>query len=121
MEHYGLIREKGQPIDYRHSWDNSNLFSAWFFIEIGRQGDHHDRGETHFWELDEVGSPNARLGYFTEFVVALFPPLYHAMMKKKLATWDRDFATEGELEIAAKINEQAGYTMPEGHNSYKAI
>ena len=121
MEHYGLIREKGQPIDYRHSWDNANLFSAWFFIEIGRQGDHHDRGETHFWELDEVGSPNARCGYFTEFVVALFPPLYHAMMKKKLATWDRDFATEGELQIAAKINEQAGYTMPEGHNSYKAI
>jgi len=68
-----------------------------------------------------VGSPNARCGYFTEFVVALFPPLYHAMMKKKLATWDRDFATEGELQIAAKINEQAGYTMPEGHNSYKAI
>jgi len=25
MEHYGLIREKGQPIDYRHSWDNSSL------------------------------------------------------------------------------------------------
>ena len=28
MEHYGLIREKGQPIDYRHSWDNSNLFTS---------------------------------------------------------------------------------------------
>tara|TARA_B100000768_G_C11254879_1_gene365893 strand:- start:132 stop:1313 length:1182 start_codon:yes stop_codon:yes gene_type:complete len=121
MEHYGLIREKGQPIDYRHSWDNSNLFTSWFFIEIGRQGDHHDRGETHFWELDEVGSPNARWGYFTEFTVALIPPLYHMMMKKKLATWDRDFATEGELEIAARINEQAGYVMPEDHNSYARI
>ena len=32
------------------------MFTSWFFIEIGRQGsDHHDRGETHFWELDEVG------------------------------------------------------------------
>lgn len=121
MEHYGLIREKGQPIDYRHSWDNSNLFSAWFFIEIGRQGDHHDRGETHFWELDEVGSPDGRWGYFTEFVVALIPPLYHLVMKKKLATWDRDFATEGELEIASRINAQAGYEMPEGHNSYGVI
>jgi hypothetical protein len=121
MEHYGLIREKGQPIDYRHSWDNANLFSAWFFIEIGRQGDHHDRGETHFWELDEVGSPDGRWGYFTEFVVALIPPLYHSVMKKKLATWDRDFATEGELEIAARINAQAGYEMPEGHNSYGTI
>lgn len=121
MEHYGLIREKGQPIDYRHSWDNSNLFTSWFFIEIGRQGDHHDRGETHFWELDEVGSPNARWGYFTEFTVALIPPLYHMMMKKKLATWDRDFATEGELEIAGRINAQAGYTMPENHDSYARI
>ena len=121
MEHYGLIREKGQPIDYRHSWDNSNLFTSWFFIEIGRQGDHHDRGETHFWELDEVGSPNARWGYFTEFTVALIPPLYHMMMKKKLATWDRDFATEGELEIAARINAQAGYEMPEDHTSYARI
>lgn len=121
MEHYGLIREKGQPIDYRHSWDNSNLFTSWFFIEIGRQGDHHDRGETHFWELDEVGSPDGRWGYFTEFMVALIPPLYHSVMKKKLATWDRDFATEGELEIAARLNAQAGYTMPEGHDSYSRI
>jgi len=121
MEHYGLIREKGQPIDYRHSWDNSNLFTSWFFIEIGRQGDHHDRGETHFWELDEVGSPNARWGYFTEFSVALIPPLYHMMMKKKLATWDRDFASEGEREIAARINAQAGYEMPENHDSYARI
>jgi len=107
--------------DYRHSWDNSNLFTSWFFIEIGRQGDHHDRGETHFWELDEVGSPNARWGYFTEFTVALIPPLYHMMMKKKLATWDRDFATEGELEIAARINEQSGYGMPEEEKSYAPI
>jgi len=121
MEHYGLIREKGQPIDYRHSWDNSNLFTSWFFIEIGRQGDHHDRGETHFWELDEVGSPNARWGYFTEFTVALIPPLYHMMMKKKLATWDRDFATEGELEIAARINEQSGYTVPEDYSKHAPI
>jgi len=121
MEHYGLIREKGQPIDYRHSWDNSNLFTSWFFIEIGRQGDHHDRGETHFWELDEVGSPDGGWGYFTEFVFALIPPLYHAVMKKKLAAWDRDFATEGELEIARRLNRQAGYEMPEGHNSYGKI
>ncbi len=109
MEHYGLIREKGQPIDYRHSWDNDNLFTSWFFIEIGRQGDHHDRGETHFWELDDVGSPNPKWGYFTEFVIALIPPLWHAVYKRKLAVWDRDFATEGERKIAEKINAQVGY------------
>ncbi len=116
MEHYGLIREKGQPIDYRHSWDNDNMFTSWFFIEIGRQGDHHDRGETHFWELDEVGSPNPGWGYFTEFTIALIPPLWHSVYKKKLATWDRDFASEGELAIARKVNAQANYEV-ENENS----
>jgi hypothetical protein len=121
MEHYGLIREKGQPIDYRHSWDNDNLFTSWFFIEIGRQGDHHDRGETHFWELDEVGSPNPGWGYFTEFTLALVPPLWHSVYKKKLATWDRDYASEGERAIAARINAEVGYEVNDTPTSYAKI
>ncbi|MFT6908969.1 MAG: hypothetical protein ACJAS1_005676 [Oleiphilaceae bacterium] len=121
MEHYGLIREKGQPIDYRHSWDNDNLFTSWFFIEIGRQGDHHDRGETHFWELDEVGSPNPGWGYFTEFTLALVPPLWHSVYKKKLATWDRDYASEGERAIAARINAEVGYEVNDIPTSYAKI
>ncbi len=121
MEHYGLIREKGQPIDYRHSWDNDNMFTSWFFIEIGRQGDHHDRGETHFWELDEVGSPNPGWGYFTEFTMALIPPLWHSVYKRKLATWDRDFASEGERAIARRINAQANYEVTDTPASYAKI
>lgn len=121
MEHYGLIREKGQPIDYRHSWDNDNMFTSWFFIEIGRQGDHHDRGETHFWELDEVGSPNPGWGYFTEFTMALVPPVWHSVYKKKLATWDRDFASEGERAIAARINAEVGYEVEDQPGSYAKI
>jgi alkane 1-monooxygenase len=121
MEHYGLIREKGQPIDYRHSWDNDNMFTSWFFIEIGRQGDHHDRGETHFWELDAVGSPNPGWGYFTEFTLALIPPLWHSVYKKKLATWDSDYASEGELLIQRKINEQANYVVEDTPGSYAKI
>ena len=116
MEHYGLIRVKGEPIEYRHSWDNDNLLTSWAFIEIGRQADHHDRGETHFWELTNVGgapdgAPNARIGYYQEFSMALIPPLWHAMMKKKLAIWDRDFATPEERAIAEKINKQTGYDV----------
>lgn len=109
LEHYGLIREKGEPIDYRHSWDNSTMLTSWFFIEIGRQADHHDRGETHFWELDEVGAPNSGHGYFTLFAMALFPPVFHSLMKKELGKWDREEASEGEMEIARTMNKQAGY------------
>jgi alkane 1-monooxygenase len=109
MEHYGLIREKGEPIDYRHSWDNSTMLTSWFFIEIGRQADHHDRGETHFWELDEVGAPNTKHGYFSLFAIALLPPLYHAFMNKQLKQWDKECASEGEIAIANAMNKQAGY------------
>ena len=109
LEHYGLIREKGEPIDYRHSWDNSTMLTSWFFIEIGRQADHHDRGETHFWELDEVGAPNSGHGYFTLFALALFPPIFHSLMNKELKKWDEEYASEGEIDIANSINKQAGY------------
>jgi hypothetical protein len=103
LEHYGLYREKGQPIDYRHSWDNSTAFSSWFFIEIGRQGDHHDRGETHFWELDEVGAPNTGHGYFQLFALALVPPVFFRMINEYLTIWDKEMASEGEIKIAKKI------------------
>jgi len=109
LEHYGLIREKGQPIDYRHSWDNSTVLTSWYFIEIGRQGDHHDRGETHFWELDEVGSPNTNCGYFMLFAIALFPMLYHKLIAKELKKWDENEALEGERKIADVMNQHAGY------------
>ena len=109
LEHYGLIRERGQPIDYRHSWDNATAFTSWFFIEIGRQADHHDRGETHFWELDQVDAPNTGWGYFTLFAIALVPPVWHMYMRKRLAAWDQNFASEGELEIAKRVNDQENY------------
>ena len=103
LEHYGLYREKGQPIDYRHSWDNNTAFSSWFFIEIGRQADHHDRGETHFWELDEVGAPNTGHGYFQLFALALIPPVFFQMINKHLKDWDDNMASEGELKVAQEV------------------
>ena len=100
MGHYGLIREKGKPVEHRHSWDNDNLFTSWFFIEIGRQGDHHVRGETYFWELDDVDAPNYGIGYFSLFVLTLFPPVFRRFTQKLLDDWDENKATVAEKEIA---------------------
>lgn len=114
LEHYGLIREKGQPIDYRHSWDvGDSPFTQWGFIEIGRQADHHDRGETHFWELEDCGAPDTHYGYYAMFALLLVPPLWEAFIKPRLAEWDEQRASEGERKIAAKMNYNAGwYDMP---------
>lgn len=114
LEHYGLIREKGQPIEYRHSWDvGESPFTQFGFIEIGRQGDHHDRGETHFWELEEVGAPDTGIGYFAMFSMLLVPPMWEAFIKPKLAKWDEEMASEGERRIAERMNRKAGWVdMP---------
>jgi alkane 1-monooxygenase len=39
LEHYGLVRVKDQPIDYRHNWDNSTAFTAWFIFGNSKMSD----------------------------------------------------------------------------------
>lgn len=109
LEHYGLVRVADQPIETRHSWDNDTVLTSVAFIEIGRQGDHHVRGETRFWDLEPTGAPNYGWGYLTLLVIALVPPAWHAFMKPKLAAWDRDFATAAERSIAESHNLRSGY------------
>ncbi|MDA9997161.1 fatty acid desaturase [Gammaproteobacteria bacterium] len=111
MGHYGLIRKDG-PVEHRHSWDNDSVFTSWFFIEIGRQCDHHVRGETYFWELDDVGGPNYGIGYFTLFVLTLYPPLFKKFVQKHLDNWDKNYATEEERSIANKLNEDTSSLAP---------
>jgi len=103
MGHYGLIRKEG-PVEHRHSWDNDSVFTSWFFIEIGRQCDHHVRGETFFWELDDVGGPNYGIGYFSLFVLTLIPSLFRKYVQKHLDNWDKNYATDKERLIASKFN-----------------
>ena len=103
MGHYGLIREEGKPVEHRHSWDNDSVFTSWFFIEIGRQCDHHVRGETYFWELDDVGGPNYGIGYFSLFVITLIPQVFRRYVRKHLDNWDENYASEEEQQIAGQF------------------
>ena len=112
MGHYGLIRKDG-PVEHRHSWDNDNVFTSWFFIEIGRQCDHHVRGETYFWELDDVKGPNYGIGYFSLFVLTLIPELFRKFVQKHLDNWDKNYATEGERHIASLFNKQEEHNILE--------
>lgn len=113
MGHYGLIRKDG-PVEYRHSWDNDNIFTSWFFIEIGRQCDHHVRGETYFWELDDVKGPNYGIGYFSLFILTLIPGLFRKFVQKHLDNWDKNYATDGERHIASLFKKR------EGHNTLES-
>jgi len=53
-------------------------------------------------------SPQMISGYLTTIVVALIPPLWHALMAPKLREWDSRFASEGERELARRANARIG-------------
>lgn len=109
IEHYGLIRVPGQPVEDRHSWNNNTVLTSIFFIEISLHGDHHVRGETRFWELLPTKAPSYGLGYVTLLLIALVPPVWHAFMRSRLVAWERDFATPGERAIAQEHNARIGF------------
>jgi hypothetical protein len=56
-------------------------------------------------------------GYLTTLVIAMIPPLWHALMTPKVIAWDREFATPEELELAAEANAASGVAgLEEGHS-----
>ena len=61
------------------------------------------RGETYFWELDDVKGPNYGIGYFSLFVLTLVPGLFRKFVQKHLDNWDQNYATEGEKKIVAEF------------------
>ena len=113
MEKERLSRMGVPFISWQNRWIRGYLMAVptvtLFFMEIGRQADHHDRGETHFWELENVGCPNTGWGYFVVFFIALVPPIWHWYMRKRLAAWDTHFATDEEKAIATRLNKEVGY------------
>jgi ferredoxin/fatty-acid desaturase len=102
MEHYGIVRDPATPVRPRHSWNTNRRISSWTLFNLTRHSHHHAQGEVPYQDLKPLPrSPMMINGYLTTIVVALLPPLWHRLMRPKLAAWDRDHATEGERLLAA--------------------
>jgi alkane 1-monooxygenase len=86
VEHYGLVRrevEPGrfEPVAPRHAWDSSHRVSNWLLINLARHADHHMIASRRYPALaTRERAPQLPAGYGTMLLVALVPPLWHAMM-----------------------------------------
>jgi len=101
MEHYGLVRVAGTPIEPRHAWDSVSAFSHAALFNLPWHADHHHRSATPFPELGP--SPNApRLGrgYLATLPIVLVPPLWRRVIGPRLAHWDASLATPAERALA---------------------
>jgi hypothetical protein len=110
FEHYGLIREPGQPVEPRHSWNSNKRLSNVVLFNLARHSHHHAEGDAQFWQLrSNREAPTLPYGYLTcMLLVYLVPGWYRNRMTPLLLEWDRHYASAGERRLAAAANRESG-------------
>ncbi len=90
IEHYGLLRKKKKSGRYevvtiKHSWNSDHNLGRILLFELSRHSDHHHRANKEYQLLDShEESPQMFTGYPGMMILALIPPLWFAVMNKRL-------------------------------------
>ncbi|MGB0872621.1 MAG: alkane 1-monooxygenase [Solirubrobacterales bacterium] len=90
VEHYGLLRQKKEDGRYErclpvHSWNSNNQWSNVFLYHLQRHSDHHANPTRRYQALLHVDeAPQLPSGYATMILLAVFPPIWNAVMDKRL-------------------------------------
>lgn len=90
IEHYGLRRKKIDGAYYErtmpvHSWNSNHPVGRIMLFELTRHSDHHYMPSRKYQVLRHFdNSPQMPTGYPGMMVLALFPPLWFAVMHKQI-------------------------------------
>ncbi len=93
VEHYGLHRRKLDNGRYErttphHSWNSNFLLTNLFLFHLQRHSDHHAYAKRRYQVLRHFDdSPQLPNGYAGMIVLALFPPLWRAVMDPKVRAY----------------------------------
>lgn len=110
VEHYGLVRVPGAPVEPRHSWNCNKRVSSYLLYNLTRHSHHHAQGEMPFWRLKAYpDTPMLPAGYLTMIVIAAVPPLFNRIMIPRVQDWDRRFAAPSEREHIEEANRLSGH------------
>ena len=93
IEHYGLMRKKLSNGKYercqpKHSWNTNHTYSNLLSFHLQRHSDHHAypmRAYQVLRDYDDV--PSLPTGYGGCFALAFIPPLWFAIMDKRVMKW----------------------------------
>ena len=90
LEHYGLLRQKDsqgryEPTRPEHSWNSNNTVTNLFLYQLQRHSDHHAHPNRPYQVLRHFDeSPQLPSGYASMIVPAYIPPLWFAIMNKRV-------------------------------------
>lgn len=90
IEHYGLQRNVTAPGKYEramphHSWNSNHPFGRIILFELSRHSDHHYMASRKYQILKHYDeAPQLPTGYPGSMLLSLVPPLWFAIMNKKI-------------------------------------
>ncbi len=90
VEHYGLRRRRlpggrHEPVAPHHSWNADFIVTNWRLFNLQLHSDHHAHVERPYERLRSLPeAPQLPAGYSTMVLVALLPPLWFALMDRRL-------------------------------------
>jgi len=93
VEHYGLLRQKLENGRYErcqphHSWNSNHIMSNLILFNLQRHSDHHANATRRYQSLRNFDNlPQLPSGYPLMFAIALIPPLWFAIMDRRVVAW----------------------------------
>ncbi len=110
LQHYGLIRVPGAPVEVQHTWNHLNWWDRVVGYEITNHIDHHRDGFMRFDELRPHPDAPQMPNIFVCAISAFIPPLWFKFIAKpRLKNWDLKFASPAERALAREANRRAGW------------
>ena len=92
IEHYGLVRKKGESVKPHHSWNSTNQMSDIVLFSLNRHSSHHERPMKRYWELDSYEqAPQLDNGYLVSILKSLYPSLWFSIMDPKVEAWEKKY------------------------------
>lgn len=92
IEHYGLRRKqlpsgRYERVQPHHSWNANYQIGRILLYELTRHSDHHYLASKKYQVLEhQEDAPQLPFGYPTSMLLALIPPVWFAVMNKRLPT-----------------------------------
>jgi len=90
VEHYGILRQKDQNGEYvrcapEHAWNSNHIVGYILLYHLQRHSDHHAHPTRRYQALRHFGeAPQLPGGYASMITLAYFPPLWFALMDKRV-------------------------------------
>lgn len=110
IEHYGLMRLPGEPVQPRHSWNCNHTVSGIFTYNLTRHSHHHADAQVHYQNLHAFAEqPQMPGGFMTAYVSSYVPWLWRKKITPKLLTWDREQADQREYPLIREANVKSGW------------